>query len=82
MVSGLPGLSMATVHDPPAINERGWGLGLEYKWLAGLVSRVYIAGFVLGGQNTSPGEGGTTIRRWEWGRGPSMYTHKRLPNYS
>jgi hypothetical protein len=28
------------VHGPPAIYERGRGLGFGYKWLAGLDSRV------------------------------------------
>ena len=28
------------------MDGRGWGLGIGCKWLAGLVSRVYIAGLV------------------------------------
>ena len=39
-----PGLSMATVHGPPAIHEKDQGLGFRYKWLAGLVSRVCMVG--------------------------------------
>ena len=39
-----PRLSMATMHGPPTIYERGQGLGFGYKWLAGLVSRVCMAG--------------------------------------
>ena len=35
---------MATVHGPPAIYERGQGLGFGYKWLTGLVSRICMAG--------------------------------------
>ena len=44
--SSPPGLSIATVHGPPTIYERGQGLGFGYtcKWLAGLVSRVCMAG--------------------------------------
>ena len=38
-----PGLSIATMHSPPAIYE-GLGLGFWYKWLTGLVSRVCTAG--------------------------------------
>ena len=62
-ISGPPGLSIATVHGPPAIYEGGQGLGFGYKWLAGLVSRVRMApgsvwqgkspGFVLGRPNTA-----------------------------
>ena len=40
-LSGPPGLSIATVHSPPTIYERGQGLGFG---LAGLVSRVCMAG--------------------------------------
>ena len=43
-ISGPPGLSIATVHGPPTIYERGQGLGFGYRWLAGLVSRVCMAG--------------------------------------
>ena len=43
-ISGPSGLSIATVHGPPAIYERGQGVGFGYKWLAGLVSRVSMAG--------------------------------------
>ena len=51
-ISGPPGLSIATVHGPPAIYERGQGLGFGYIWLAGLVcmagldSRVCMAGLI------------------------------------
>ena len=41
IISGPPGLSIATVHGPPAIYARDRGLGF---WLAGLVSRVCMAG--------------------------------------
>ena len=35
---------MVTVHGPPTIYKRGQGLNFGYEWLAGLVSRVYMAG--------------------------------------
>ena len=63
-ISGPPGLSMATVHGPPAIYERGHGLGFGYKWLAcrvslkGLHGRVRLQGLSWGDQMQRSGRSG------------------------
>jgi hypothetical protein len=61
---------MATVHGPPTIYERGQGLGFGYELLTGLVSsvcmagldsRIYMAGLVLGDQIRCGGQSGGTV---------------------